>query len=262
MHLLTKAQKTHYEYNYLLLLSFIFVSLMLYTFMDKFNYIQLTPKSVVPKKVEYKKVSITIKSATIVKQKPIVKEIVKPKAIVKPKPVIKKVIKPKPIKKAIKTISIPKPIKKIQKSKPIVKEIIKPVEVVKKVEPKPIVKEVVKPTPVITKEIVKEPVVVTPVFDAKLKESFIAGLYAQLNALKKYPKMAKRRKLEGVAHIKFTLAKNGNITNVFLDKSSGHKLLDKAALKILNAISTYKAIPDEVSLKALHLKIPIKYSRG
>ena len=130
-------------------------------------------------------------------------------------------------------------------------------EIVKVVEPK--VEQVIQKR-VVQKKVTPKPVVLT--FDAKMKASFIAGLYEMLNEKKYYPKMAKRRKLEGIVHISFTLCKDGKIENIFLHKSCGHKILDKAALKVVNSIDDYRAIPDAVSMASLNLNIPIRYSRN
>ncbi len=115
-------------------------------------------------------------------------------------------------------------------------------------------------TPESSKRKVFEPK--APLFDAQMKASFIAGLYSILNERKNYPKMAKRRKLEGVSQISFTLDKDGSIKRVFLQKSCGHKILDKAALKVVQSIEFYKPIPDAISMASLRLNIPIKYSRN
>ena len=100
-----------------------------------------------------------------------------------------------------------------------------------------------------------------PLFNAQEKEEFIAGLYRILNQNKHYPKMAKRRHIEGVAHIQFKLLKDGSLVHITIHKSCGHNILDNAALKLVTNIEKYKPIPDSVSLAALDLNIPIKYSR-
>lgn len=182
------------------------------------------------------------------------------------------------------------PIK--QPPKPIVKKPVKPV--VKKVAPpvvkKPAITEVVKEETVVEKveqsevvEAVNEPVQEAVVaaktapsevakksepsqekaptaVNAEMKEDYIAGLYKILSQNKRYPKMAKRRHLEGVAHIHFTVLKNGNLDNVYIAKACGHKSLDNAALKLVKSIQKYKPIPDEVSRVAMNIKIPITYS--
>jgi protein TonB len=180
---------------------------------------------------------------------------------------------------------LPPQPKVVKQEIPIVKKEVKPLEqkvvkkIVKKVAPLQKVQEsVVEKVAVLTQE-VKTPVVQTPsvatlatpteatpapkesvVFDADMKAEYIAGLYSILNENKHYPKMAKRRHLEGVTYIHFTLLKNGKVQNVFIQTACGHKSLDNAALELVQNIKAYKPIPDEVSRIALNLKIPITYS--
>lgn len=257
MYLLIKDNKNHFQYNYLFFISFMFVILMFAFFIHKYNYITLTPPKVMHKNNEQKIIAITIKPAPVVKKK--VQKVIKKPSI--NKPVVKKIVKKEIVKKPI-----PVPVKKVIE-KPIVKPepkvIQKPVEVTKEVV-EPVKTQVVEPVKEVVekKVVVQEPKVVVPVFDAQKKASFISGLYAMLDENKKYPRMAKRRKLEGVVEVAFTLEKNGHIKNVILFTSCGHKILDKAALKLVSSIESYEPIPDEVSMEALNLKIPIKYSRS
>lgn len=239
MYLLTKNYKSQYEYNFLLLLSFVLIAFSFYALIKSSKYITISPELSVPTRIQEKIVSIVITPAPIVKKQEV--------KVIKPKP-IKKIVKKKVIKKTL-------PLKTVPVVEPVVESVVVPVA-----EPiEPIVEktEVIKVTP--------KPVVVKPrlpVFDAQMKASFIAGLYEMLNEKKYYPKMAKRRKLEGIVHISFTLCKDGKIENIFLHKSCGHKILDKAALKVVKSIDDYRAIPDAVSMASLNLNIPIRYSRN
>lgn len=174
---------------------------------------------------------------------------------------------------------------------PIIKESSKIVSIVltkqhiveQKIKQKLLTKKIVKSVPVETKEplpkitqkmqaVVQEKEITQkkvtpifekaePIFDASKKETFIAGLYQLLNENKHYPKMARRRHQEGTSHIRFKLLKNGNLIHAKLYKSCGYSILDKAALKLVSNIKHYKPIPDVVSMVALNLNIPIKYSR-
>jgi len=239
MYLLAKKYKTDYEDKSLLLLSLVVVSLIFATAIVKSKHITISAPT--PYKVKQKVISLVINPAPVLKKEP------KPIA----KPVVKKVVKPKVIEKKVVE-------KKIIEKKVIKQELVQKTEVTKEIVKKV---AVAKPVKVIEPTVVEKTPVV-PVFDAQMKTSFIAGLYSMLDEKKSYPKMAKRRKLEGVSEVSFTINKDGSIKDVFLSKSSGHKILDKAALKILHSIEFYKPIPDAVSLASLNLNIPIKYSRN
>ncbi|MEA3330793.1 MAG: energy transducer TonB [Campylobacterota bacterium] len=216
------------------MLSLLLTAFAFYTLFKSSNYITISPELPRPLKVQERVVSITIEPASVVKKQEV--------KVVKPRP-IKKIIKKKIVKKVI-------PVKTKPVVVPVVEPMVKPVT-------QPIERSIIETTiePVVQK-------IQLPVFDAQMKASFIAGLYEMLNEKKYYPKMAKRRKLEGIAEVSFTLCKDGTIRNIFLHKSCGHKILDRAALKVVKSIDVYKAIPDAVSMASLNLNIPIKYSRN
>jgi len=245
MYLLTRDYKAHSEYNFLLLLSLLLTITFFFIVIQNSEYITISPEKSKLIHIEENVVSITINPAPIIK-----KEI---KQVIKPKP-IKEIVKKKIVKKKVQKAKAVEPVK-ISEPEPI--KHIEP-EVIQTVQTQPMPK-----TQKIIKQITKEkPIPIASIFDAQMKDSFIAGLYELLDEKKYYPKMAKRRKLEGISQISFTLSKDGLIKEVFLQKSCGHKMLDSAALKVVRSIEFYKPIPDAVSMASLHLNIPIKYSRN
>lgn len=238
MYLSLNAKKTPKEHKILLLISVLIVTSALYVLLKGYNYITLSNE--MQPKAKEKALVFKINPA------PLKKEIVK-KEVVK-----KEIVKKEIIKKSIKSIK-----------KEIVKHEVEKQEVVKETKQELVEKEPIQTEVETKQEIVQELIQeAQPIFDEKAKESFIAGLYEVLNENKRYPKMAKRRKLEGVCEVSFTLTKNGHIKDVFLKKACGHSILDSAALKVVRSVEFYKPVPDSVSLTPLHLNIPIKYARN
>lgn len=217
------------------------------------------PKEIVPAKVA---VPLPIPPAIIPKPQP-PKEVVKPKPIVKPKPVVKKVVKPKPKpKKVIK--------KKVVKKKPVVKKPVPKKVVKKKVVKKPVIKKPVVHEPIV-KEVVAqpmpmpEPVYVQPapvyrpvqpvvqptsapapvakVRDDRHKQAFLQNVRSQIMANKKYPKIAKRRHIEGSVKIRFDITSSGQVSNIrFIN---GKSIFQKSIRKTLE--NTFPmAIPQNV----------------
>ncbi|MCU7939293.1 MAG: energy transducer TonB [gamma proteobacterium symbiont of Bathyaustriella thionipta] len=61
-----------------------------------------------------------------------------------------------------------------------------------------------------------------------------------------YPDKARRDKLEGQLILAVTIAPEGHILNIRISKSSGHKVLDDAAKRIVELAAPYAAVPKEV----------------
>ena len=228
-------------YDFLLLLSIVIVTMSMYIVLQN-NHTLMSHPLVTMEKTE-KRVSIVLSKAYVLEEK---KKVVPKKRTLKAK---KKIVKKlTPIKKElVKTETLVA----VEKEEVIMKE-----ELLEEIFMEEVLEEVIA-----QEEVPHSKNISKPVFDTHMKEEFIAGLYEILNQNKHYPKMAKRRHLEGIAHVQFTLLKDGRLVHTLLYKSCGHQILDRAALKLVSEIKRYKPIPDSVSLAALDLNIPIKYSR-
>ncbi len=180
----------------------------------------ITPK---PKPVVVPKPPVVTPPKEFVKPKPkkIIKKIVKkPKPKPKPKKIIKKIkAKPKP-----KSKPKHKPKKIVKKTKPVIEdkfieeEYFKPTEVVKTVEPQ-IIQE---PTP-------PKPAPKPKVDKSAEKRAFLRSVRNQIQANKKYPKMALRRHIEGSVGVMFDIGANGDVSNIrFLN---GKSILQKSVRK-------------------------------
>jgi len=86
--------------------------------------------------------------------------------------------------------------------------------------------------------------------------SIFEGLYKRIMAYKIYPNAARRKGLEGIVLISLILDRNGNLLEVNIKQSSGHKVLDRAALSLVK-----KVVPYEHNLeKDITIEIPVKYN--
>lgn len=186
----------------------------------KEHLVKITIITPPPPKVEPKPVVIPPKPI-VVPPKPKPKPKKKKKIIKKPKPkpkkkkkIIKKT-KPKPkAKKRIKPKPKPKPKPVIEEvyNEPIIEEIYpKPI---KKTEPKPVIKTAPPPT--------------QKVDLSAHKQRFKDRVRANIIANKKYPRMAKRRRIQGTVHVVFDINRDGRATNI---RTSGASMLLQKATK-------------------------------
>ncbi|WP_335987331.1 TonB family protein [Spongiibacter tropicus] len=89
---------------------------------------------------------------------------------------------------------------------------------------------------------------------------YFSTLMAWLNHHKRYPKIAKKNKEQGIVKLKFTIAKDGSISNASIHTGSGHRRLDEAAMKMLREADPVPGIPDDLGRDTLTLVIPVEYS--
>lgn len=92
-----------------------------------------------------------------------------------------------------------------------------------------------------------------------IKNSYLSKVRKIIEQHKKYPRIAKRMKQEGVVKVKFTIGKNGKIRHIKLAQKCPYTKLNKAALQILHQIVSFGPIPKELNETYLSLTVPIKY---
>jgi protein TonB len=89
------------------------------------------------------------------------------------------------------------------------------------------------------------------------------GYYRSLNMLMKqkrvYPRSARRLKLEGTVLVEMVINREGEIIKVRVARSSGHELLDKAAIAQVQKLRRVPKIPRELNRPSMTFKIPFDY---
>ena len=90
--------------------------------------------------------------------------------------------------------------------------------------------------------------------------SYIRGLSGSLAGRVGYPLAARRAHLEGVVVLRMRLAADGRVLGVRMSRSSGHSVLDEAALASVSEIDALAAPPDGVPWdEARELPVPIRF---
>jgi protein TonB len=191
----------------------------------------------------------------VVNEPQMVQKISLQKVILK-KPEVKKVEQKKEVKKVVKQKVLKKVAKKAEKK--VLKKEIKKKETIEKV----VEKTTPKTQPQVTKKIVKPKKVEKMVSIEELnviKNKYLNKLRNLIEDKKIYPNSAKRLKQQGRVIVSFLITKEGNFKNISLKDSSKYKKLNKAALELLNNISKFEPIPDELGKNKWVIEIPINY---
>lgn len=141
-----------------------------------------------------------------------------------------------------------------------------------KPEPKPVTQEPI-PEPFLAKnhlEIVEKvptplpesqpvepsPAPLSPAATAQYEQLFVAWLEKH----KKYPRRAKRMRIEGEGWLRISINRTGQIQSVILEQSTGNRLLDKAALEMAERANPFPAIPDNDPRQELEFIVPVGFA--
>jgi len=197
---------------------------------DKVIHLSLAtcvPEEVVPPVEEPEEIE---EEEPVVEEEPPVEP--EPEPVVKEEPVPEKII-PKPVEPKI--IPKPEPVVEKIKKKPVVKK-----KVLKKKK-----KKVRKKAPAKTTKGLKRTGTAQKDAPAK-KNQFLAKVRRKINQHKSYPKIAKRRGMQGTVKVRFTILASGNVGHISV---SGPKVFHSSAR---NAVK--KAFP--ISTKNVPLSLP------
>ena len=90
--------------------------------------------------------------------------------------------------------------------------------------------------------------------------SYAGVLKAWIERYKSYPFRARSKRLEGIVQVSFSIDRRGALLEASVVGSSGHRILDKAALSLLNSVEPLPPPPSEVTGDPLFFVIPISYT--
>ena len=76
---------------------------------------------------------------------------------------------------------------------------------------------------------------------------------------RQYPRAARRSGAEGTVWVRFVLDRRGALRGSEVMTSSGHDVLDRAALELLRRASPFPALPPDLTLDEIELVLPIEY---
>ncbi len=74
-----------------------------------------------------------------------------------------------------------------------------------------------------------------------------------------YPAIARQRGWQGHVQIRFRVQPDGKLTNIYIARSSGYRLLDKSALKALQQVEPLVEVTTLLKGKSVDMELPVIY---
>ncbi|MGO1718898.1 MAG: energy transducer TonB [Luteimonas sp.] len=84
-------------------------------------------------------------------------------------------------------------------------------------------------------------------------------LLGHLEQYRRYPRQAQRRRLEGTAHVRFQIDRQGNVYNPRIGRSSGHAPLDEETLATVRRASPVPAPPADIPGDPVEVLVPVNF---
>lgn len=92
----------------------------------------------------------------------------------------------------------------------------------------------------------------------KVLNEYVLELRKHIESKKHYPRKARRLKQHGLVTIAFKIAKDGSFTDIRITTPSRYNTLNSAAFDLINKISKFKPLPNEMG-DVVQLDIPLRY---
>jgi len=89
---------------------------------------------------------------------------------------------------------------------------------------------------------------------------YFALISAYLNRRKTYPAEARQARQEGVVLLRFTVDRVGNVTGAAIKRGSGHALLDRATLDLIQRVAPLPRMPEAMARQNVTVALPIEYA--
>ncbi|GAB6077091.1 TonB family protein [Desulfurobacterium crinifex] len=90
------------------------------------------------------------------------------------------------------------------------------------------------------------------------RESYVSLIIREIERKKFYPPLARRLGVEGKVVVRIVVDRGGKLKEVSVVKSSGNKILDRAALKLIKKCD-FPPLPPEYQKETFDVEIPIRY---
>ncbi|ALP51874.1 hypothetical protein Tel_01255 [Candidatus Tenderia electrophaga] len=93
-----------------------------------------------------------------------------------------------------------------------------------------------------------------------LEADYFARLQAWLERHRQYPRRAQLRRQEGTALLYFVIERDGTVIDARIQRSSGHRLLDREVREMLERARPLPPLPAELAQAQLEVVVPVRFA--
>ena len=89
--------------------------------------------------------------------------------------------------------------------------------------------------------------------------NYMGRVASRLQRQKRYPRAAKRKKIQGTVVVSFTIRRNGSVAGVRIARRSGHAMLDSEVMAMVRRASPFPPIPTNAGRNTITVTVPISF---
>jgi len=98
-----------------------------------------------------------------------------------------------------------------------------------------------------------------PAGTTAVRSDILSSLSQAFTPYFRYPQLARRRGWQGVVELGVHINADGRLSRIWIKRSSGHRILDKAAEKSLYQVTTIPNINNIINGHGLEMVLPVEY---
>lgn len=91
-------------------------------------------------------------------------------------------------------------------------------------------------------------------------DNYLSRLIRHISRFYQYPRRARRLGQQGVPVLEFSFGRDGTLTGTRLRETSGHDLLDQAALDMLAQANPLPPVPEQMPGASFSFALPVRFS--
>ncbi|TVO75823.1 energy transducer TonB [Sedimenticola selenatireducens] len=93
-----------------------------------------------------------------------------------------------------------------------------------------------------------------------IEQTYTQALAEAIERNKHYPLRARKKGQQGEVTVRFTILKDGSISQVQISSSSHFSVLDRAASKAVESLSRFRPIPDQLKRDRWDFQVPVRFA--
>ena len=90
-------------------------------------------------------------------------------------------------------------------------------------------------------------------------DNYMETIRLRIERFKRYPHLARTKRMEGMATLRFTITKEGRLKKSELVKTTRYRILDRAAIEAVRDAAPFPPLPESISESELTLEIAIVF---
>lgn len=93
-----------------------------------------------------------------------------------------------------------------------------------------------------------------------VNKAYFQAVRTKINKNKRYPEQARKKRTKGNVRVRFTLHRNGSVSEIFAASNNNLKILEQAAVEAVRSSSPFPPFPESMEKDVVTVSVRIRFS--